>query len=152
MGSFRPARRVAGPHGQAWEIYVTRTKAPAWSPIGYSSPGEDLVGSGMGMGANPVLAETALVSMLFMIPQFILFDVIWPVVRYLLVLPFAFVRGRRTEAVWIEAINFYPHRAALLWTSTRTQLRGVVEQIAVGLAVGRVEQPIGAVYCGAHEG
>jgi hypothetical protein len=68
--------------------------------------------------------------------------------RFLVALPFAVVKGRRSRAIRIEAVNHFPMREVLLWTTTEGQVKGVLDEIAAGLAEGKVVQPTGAVSSG----
>jgi hypothetical protein len=73
-----------------------------------------------------------------------------PLLRFLVVLPFSYARGRRSRAIRIEAVNNFPRREVLLWTTTDDQVESVLNEIATGLEEGKVVQPVGAVYSGAE--
>jgi hypothetical protein len=66
-------------------------------------------------------------------------------------LPIAVARGRRSRAVRIEAVRTYPDREVLLWTTTEGRLDGVLDDIAAGLAAGKIVHPEGAVYSGRED-
>jgi hypothetical protein len=58
------------------------------------------------------------------------------------------VKGRRSHAVRIEAVNPFPRRQVLLWTTTDVHKDRVLDEIAAGLAQGKVVHPAGSVYAG----
>ncbi len=62
------------------------------------------------------------------------------------------MKGRRSRAVRIEAVNEFPRREVLLWTTTDALVEGVLDEIVEGLAAGKVVRPVGAVYSGAKGG
>ena len=137
MGLFRPARTVTGPHGDYWEVYVSKTALPAWregnpgrAEDGFGDPRGDLL-------ALPFMLVSALWGML-----------IAPLLRFVVLLPVSFVRGRRSRAVRIEAVSGFPHREVFLWTTTDEGVERVLDEIVAGLAVGKFAQPDGAVYSG----
>jgi hypothetical protein len=142
MGLFRPARTVNGPSGR-WELYVSKTALPAWKE-GKPTAGEDFGGSFSGEGMV-VEAAIGIVSFLWA-------SILLPLVRFLVVLPVAFVRGRRSWAIRIEAVNPFPQREVLLWTTTDDAKDRVLDEIAAGLAEGKVVRPVGAVYSGREAG
>jgi hypothetical protein len=74
-----------------------------------------------------------------------------PLPHFLVLLPAAIVRGRRSRAVRIEAVRNYPDHEVLLWTTTDGRLDAVLDEIAAGLAAGEFVQPDGAVYSGREE-
>jgi hypothetical protein len=136
VGLFRPARTVTGPSGDYWEIYLSKTALPAWKEG--RSGGVDLTG-------NPRID-------LLMLPVAVL-GVLWsqlvlPLLRFSVLLPVAVLRGRRSRAVRIEAVNNFPAREVLLWTTTEGFVDGVLDEIVAGLAAGKVVQPVAAVYSG----
>jgi hypothetical protein len=71
-----------------------------------------------------------------------------PLLRFVVLLPVSFVRGRRSRAVRVEAVSGFPQREVYLWTTTDDCVAGVLDEIAAGLAAGRFVQPEGAVYSG----
>lgn len=140
MGLFRPVRTVTSPSGEYWEIYVSKTALPAWK----DGRGGDFESTGDLRGD------------LLMLP-FAIAGVVWssilaPLLRFLALLPVAVVRGRRSRAVRIEAVNNFPVREVLLWTTTDGFLDGVLDEIAAGLAAGKVVQPTAAAYGGRERG
>jgi hypothetical protein len=137
MGLFRPARTVTGPHGEYWELYVSKTAVPAWrerAPSGFEDSSGDVRGD---LLALPFMLVSALWGML-----------IAPLLRFLVLLPVAFVRGRRSRAVRIEAVSGFPTREVFLWTTTDDGVERVLDEVVAGLAAGKFVQPEGAVYSG----
>jgi len=137
MGLFRPARTVTGPHGEYWELYVSKTALPAWRE---REPG--------GLEYATGDARSDLLELPLMVVGAVWGMVIAPLLRFVVLLPFAFVRGRRSRAVRIEAVNGFPHREVYLWTTTDDGVERVLDEIASGLAAGKFVQPEGAVYSG----
>jgi hypothetical protein len=135
VGLFRPARTVTTPSGEYWELYVSKTALPAWK--------EGRAGDTAGTGTNLDIVELP-----FMIVSALWSSILFPLLRFVGLLPFAIVRGRRSRAVRIEAINTFPEREVLLWTTTDGLLDGVLDEIVEGLAAGKIVQPAGAVYSG----
>jgi hypothetical protein len=131
MGLFRPARRVTGPRGESWELYVSKTALPAWRE---PSAADYDVDPRAGLVVGVVDAVWG--------------SLVYPLLRFVAALPFAVVRGRRTRAVRIEAVSWYPEKEVHLWTTTDVQARGVLDEIAGGLAAGRFVEPLGSVYAG----
>ena len=138
MSLFRPARKVSCPNGDYWELYVSKTALPTWRETGGS----------MGSFGDPR-------GDLIMLP-FTVIGAIWgmliaPLLRFVVLLPVAVVRGRRSRAVRIEAVRTYPDREVLLWTTTDGSVAGVLDEIAAGLVAGKIVQPEGAVYSGREQ-
>jgi hypothetical protein len=132
---LRPARKVSGPNGDYWELYASKTRLPTWrdAAIHVSRSGDPI----------------------FDIP-IVVFSVLWgllvaPLLFVLVLLPLAVVRGRRSRAIRIEAVRTFPDREVLLWTTTDGSVDVVLDEIAAGLAAGKVVQPEGAVYSGREE-
>ena len=138
MGLLRPARKVTTPSGDYWELYVSKTALPAWREGSSDfTPGVEACNPGMGLLELP-----------FMLLSFVWSSILVPFARVLVLLPISVVRGRRSHAVRIEALNTYPHRQVLLWTTTDVHKDRVLDEIAAGLAEGKVVCPSGAVYSG----
>ena len=139
MGLFRPARTVSGLGGDYWELYVSKTALPPWR--------EGRAGAyDSGVDSRADLLEV----------PFMIFNAVWsllivPLLRFAVLLPFAVVRGRRSRAVRIEAVRTFPEREVFLWTTTDEQVDAVLDEIAAGLAVGKLVQPEGAVYSGRED-
>jgi hypothetical protein len=137
---FRPVRTVTSPSGDYWEIYVSKTALPPW---------REARGGNFDSGGDPRLF---LIELPFAILGALWSLLVVPLFRFLTLLPIAVVRGRRSRAVRIEAVNNYPVREVLLWTTTDGFLDGVLEEIAGGLASGKVVQPSAAVFSGRERG
>jgi hypothetical protein len=132
MGLLRPARKVTTANGDYWELYVSKTALPAWK-------GSDA--DALGWDGDFVELPLAMVAALWA-------NVIFPLVRTLALLPVAVVRGRRSHAVRIEAVQTFPQRQVLLWTTTDVHRERVLDEIAAGLAQGKIARPAGCVYSG----
>lgn len=135
MSLFRASRRVTGPDGSYWELYASKTALPSWKE-GSGGDVRDPSGS-FGLLEIPFAVVGAIWSVL-----------VFPFVRFAALLPMSVVRGRRSRAVRIEAVCPFPRREVLLWTTTDGLLDGVLDEIAAGLAAGKIVQPDGAVYSG----
>jgi len=131
---LRPARKISCANGDYWELYASKTALPAWQQRGGMSslgdPRADLL-------AFPFAVLGAIWGMVFA-----------PLLRVLVLLPIAVVRGRRSRAIRVEAVRNFPDREVLLWTTTDGRLETVLDEIAAGLAAGKIVQPEGAVYSG----
>ena len=138
MSLFRPARKVTTPTGDYWELYVSKTRLPSLDG-GRAGTHED------GDAFAPVFLPFALVLGLL---EAIWWGILVPLARLVALLPVAWLRGRRSRAVRIEALNPYSGGEVLLWTTTEGQVDGVLDEIAAGLAEGKIVQPAGAVYSG----
>ena len=137
MSLFRPARKVSCPNGDYWELYASKTALPSWRQRG----GTDSIGDPRGD--------------LLLLP-FAVIGAIWgmllaPLLRVLILLPIAVARGRRSRAVRVEAVRTFPNREVLLWTTTEGRLEVVLDEIAAGLAQGKIVHPEGAVYSGRED-
>jgi hypothetical protein len=137
---FRPRRKVTDPTGQEWELYVCRVELPEWKES-YDSWGEDPM---------PFTGPAALLELPLMLISFLWSSLLVPLLRLVFLTPFAVVKGRRSQAAQIQAICFFPYRETRTWTTTLDQVDSVLNQIALGIEVGKVVQPIGAVYSGSH--
>ena len=141
MGLFRPATTVTSPSGDYWELYVSKTALPAWK----GTDADDINPGGMNTGTDIGLLELPVMLLAFLWAQLLV-----PLARLAVLLPVAVVRGRRSRAVRIEAVTTYPQRQVLLWTTTDAYWRTVLDEIAAGLAEGKVVQPENAIYSGAE--
>jgi hypothetical protein len=135
MGLFRPARTISTPSGAYWEIFVSKTALPAWR-------------EGQRGEWEPAVDERI---NLFTLP-FAVGGVIWSLMRFAALLLLSFVKGRRSRAVRIEAVNPWPVREVYLWSTTDMLADGVLEEIVAGLREDRFVQPTGAVYSGLQSG
>jgi hypothetical protein len=129
---FRPARKVSCPNGDYWELYASKTALPSWRKAGIHV-----------RRCGDTILDIPIV----------VFSVLWallvePFLLLFVLLPAAVVRGRRSRAGRIEAVRTFPEREVLLWTTTDGSVDVVLDEIAAGLAAGKVVQPEGAVYSG----
>jgi hypothetical protein len=139
MGLLRPARRVTSPSGDEWEIYVSKTKLPAWR----GSDADDAFDlSGYGSAQFDVL------ELPIMVIAFVWANILVPLTRMLVLMPLAVVRGHRSRAVRVEAVTTFPHRQVVLWTTTDVHVARVVDEVAAGLAAGTFAKPEGAFFHG----
>lgn len=140
MGLFRPARTVSGPSGAYWQVYVSKTALPAWR-------------EGNGGSWEPSGNEPAdLLALPVAVVGVVWSSIVWPLARFAAQLPLAVVRGRRSRAVRIEAVNEFPVREVYLWTTTDLLADDVLDQVVAGLRAGAFVQPAGAVYSGLQSG
>ena len=140
MGLFRPARTVSGPSGAYWQVYVSKTALPSWRE---------------GNGGNWEPTGDGRVDMLalpFAVLGVLWSSILWPLARFAALVPLAVVRGRRSRAVRIEAVNEFPVREVYLWTTTDLRAEDVLDEIVAGLRSGTFVQPAGAVYSGLQSG
>jgi hypothetical protein len=148
---FRPLRTVTDPEGDLWELYVSRIAAPDWREGGYN-PWVD--GLGGDPPSNPATAELMLLELPFAFVGFLWSSIVVPALRLLFLTPIAAVRGRRSHAARILAVCVAYSgggRETRTWTTTIDQVESVLNEIANGLEVGKIVQPIGAVYSGAQD-
>jgi hypothetical protein len=140
VGVFRPARKVTDPNGRDWEIYVSRSELPKWRPAGGDY--DNTVSSWWWL--EP-LAHTIL-----LLPLFLLYQIVVPLVRALAELPGIIVRGRRSGIRIVEAISFWPVKETYTWTTTGDHVERVVDQVARGLEQGEFAHPLGATFRGSR--
>ena len=133
---FRPEVTVEAPDGRSWEIYVTRFRAPRWRPWDYDD--EPPYVSSNASGAWFVLAAV----------QFAIFDVVLPAISFVLRLPAAFVRSRRSNTWVVEAVCWWPQEERFQWWVEARDRSRVTDEVAKGIAEGRWAQPAGAVFNG----
>ena len=137
MGLLRPARTVTTSSGDYWELYVSRTALPEWRQEDGLQPGMEFTYGTVGFIELPL-----------MVLSFLWSSILLPLGRFVVLLPISIVRGRRSHAVRIEALSTYPKRQVLLWTTTDVHKDRVLDEIAAGLAQGKIVRPSGAVYAG----
>lgn len=135
---------MVGPDGRCWEIYVSRFKPPSWKPSDYDSLADDF-------GGAFLLARLLVFFVVIEIPLFIVYNVLWPLLRMLLTLPWTLYRGIGSRQLRVEAVSFHPWQESHLWLTTRDHVGRVVEQVAAGLEAGDVPQPLGAEFRGSQE-
>jgi hypothetical protein len=140
MSWLRPTRRVSGPSGQEWEIYVTRGVSPRWKPAEYEEPTESE------LALTPV---TWLLAAAVELPMLVATQVVWPLVRFVALLPFTGISSARSRTRLVEAVSFVPDER-LAWRTAPADVPRVVDEVAAGLAVGKVPRPDGAVFLGGH--
>ena len=141
MGLFRAAKTVTSPNGDYWELYVSKTALPAWK----GSDADDA--ADMTSYGN---WEIDIFSLPIMLVSFVWANLLVPLARLTVLLPVNVVRGHRSRAVRIEAVKSFPQREVLLWTTTDGHKARVLDEIATGLAHGKIVRPEGAVYSGAE--
>src|SRR5579864_479160 len=134
MGLFRPARTVTGPTG-TWELYVSKTALPAWKE------GQGDFGSSLAVGGFAGAGEGFLIGAALSLIGVIWTNLLVPLGRFLFFLPVSFIRGKRSRAIRIEALNPFPNREVLLWTTTVDAKERVLDEIAEGLAAGKIAHP-----------
>lgn len=134
MSLFRPARKLVGPDGIEWEVYVSRYEPPRWRSNDHYD--------GFVL-ARPYAAIETESPLAYLWNQML---------RPLLLLPIELARvaakGSRSRVVRIEAITYYPRRESLLWTTTTDHAERVLRQISAGLEAGDVVRPLGGVFVG----
>jgi hypothetical protein len=141
---FRPTRKVTAPDGRTWEIYVSRFEPPSWKPSDYQSLADDL-------GGTFYLARLFLLFFLIEIPLFLIHEVLWPLLRMIVTLPWTVAKGLRSRQLRVEAVSFFPWPESHLWLTTKDHVGRVVEQVAAGLESGGVARPLGADFKGSQE-
>ena len=140
---FDPVRTVTGPDGRVWEIYVSRFKTPGWKPSHYGSAADDF-------GGAFALARLMLLFVIVEIPLFLVYCVLWPLLRFLVLLPWALARGIRSKEIRIEAVTFYPWPESHLWVTRNDRVEEVLLQVVRDLRVGEVSQPLAAEFRGSR--
>jgi hypothetical protein len=128
---FRPEVTVDAPDGSTWEVYVSRFRGPKWRPWRYDEP--PYVNSGA------VLVDAV---------QSVVYDFVLPAVSYVLRLPAAFVRSRRSSTWIVEAVCWWPQEQRFQWWVDAGDRVRVADEVAEGIAEGRWAQPTGAVFRG----
>lgn len=137
MSLLRAARSVTSPSGDTWDIYVSKTALPKWKDTDSSSA--SFGGYDWSIVDLPLSVLAALWSL------------VAPLARIIVLLPIAVVRGHRSRAVRIEAVNTFPQKQVLLWTTTDVHAARVLDEIAAGFAEGKVAHPDGAFYYGSED-
>mgnify|MGYP000088298948 CR=1 FL=1 len=139
MGLFRPRRKVIAPDGREWEIYVTRLVLPEWSSE------EVTTSTGYGDG----LLSEIFVFVVIDLPKMVARQLVYPLLRALALFPATLLRARKGGVLTVDAVCFWPDRQGYRWTTTAEQIDKVTEEIASGLAKGRIDRPAGAEFHGA---
>jgi hypothetical protein len=134
MSHLRPARRV--PAGsREWEIYVYRIRFPrvALPDLGSGDPTWDY-----GLG-GPLL-------WLLMEAPLLVARVIIALGAVVASLPAAIIAAARSEAIYVQAIDFSgASPESFLWSTTPAHRDDVVDEIAANLRLGRTPRPSYAV-------
>jgi hypothetical protein len=128
---FRPKRTVTTPSGDFWELYVTKTRMPEREQGGAYDDDFGLFGGSVGLLAT-VLS--------------VLVEALWALFRALAILPFAFIKGRRSNVVTVIAISEWPKRQELRWTTTDERVDEVLDSLVSSFREGKVAQPNAAVF------
>jgi hypothetical protein len=132
---FRPVATVDAPDGRTWEVYVSRFRGPGWRPWSYDEPPY-----GTSSSAGPWVVVGAL--------QFLVYDLVLPTISYLLRLPAALVRSRRSSTWIVEAVCWWPHEQRFQWWVDARERSRVADEVVRGISEGRWAQPAGAVFNG----
>jgi hypothetical protein len=136
----RPDLTVVDPAGATWEIYVSRFRGPRWQPRDYESPSE-LMTWNWNLSGGVLL-------LLLEVPLFLYNCVLVPAATFLLRLPAAIVRSRRSETWTVEALCWWPHEQRFRWSVDAANRVRVAAEISQGIAEGRWAHPAGAVFHG----
>jgi hypothetical protein len=136
---FGPKTTITAPDGREWELYVSRFRGPRWEPQDYDSPTELMMWNRNPSGGVLVLLE---------IPLFLYYCVVAPAVAYVIRLPAAAVRSRRSRTWTVEAVCWWPHEQRFRWSVDARDRDRVATEIANGIAAGRWAQPSAAVFHG----
>ena len=136
---FAPEATVTAPDGRVWELYVGRFRGPRWTPREYDSPADAMEWNWNSSGV---------VLMLLELPLFVFNCILVPAVTYVLRLPAAVVRSRRSRTFTVEAVCWWPHEQRFRWSVKDGHVPRVMNQIAAGIAEGEWAQPTGAVFHG----
>jgi hypothetical protein len=129
VSSLRPTRRIHGPDGREWEIYVYKLHLPH-RPAPDPTPfvmGPTLQGAGISAlldGIGYIVAW---------IPRLLL--------RVFVDLPAAAVRAARADEWIVEAISWAPFRTSYKWSTSGEVRRQVVALVEGALANGETPHP-----------
>jgi hypothetical protein len=88
------------------------------------------------------------VLLLLELPLFAYNCILVPAVTFILRLPAAVVRSRRSKTWTVEAICWWPHEQRFRWSVDAADRVRVAAEISQGVAEGRWAQPAGAVFHG----
>jgi len=119
---------------------VSRFRGPPWEPADYDSPTELLTWTWSPSGG--------VLLVLLEIPLFLYHCVVVPAVAYVIRLPAAAVRSRRSRTWTVEAVCWWPHEQRFRWSVDARDRDGVAAEIADGISAGRWAQPSAAVFHG----
>ena len=130
-------RVIVAPDGTRWELYVVRYELPRWRPSDY----EDAQAPSSSQPAGLVfIAANAVLSLVS--------DLLLPLLRMLVTMPFTLMRSSRSSRRRIEALTFWPHEERYVWETDAADVELVVAEIAAGLEHGTFAQPSEADYLG----
>jgi hypothetical protein len=106
-------RRVTSPDGREWEIHVTRLRLPEWRDSEHdpwSDPG--------GFALAPI------------------YWIVLPLIRVLLLLPFAALRAVWSRDRWIEGTCHWPSEITIRWKTTSDRAEDAVDLLSQRLTHG----------------
>jgi hypothetical protein len=78
----------------------------------------------------------------------VIYDLLVPLLRWLVTAPFTLIRSSRSSRRTIEALSIWPHEERYVWATEDTEVDRVVEEIAAGLGQGKFLQPAGSEFLG----
>ena len=137
---FGPKARITAPDGRDWELYLSRFRGPPWEPADYDSPAELMTWTWSPSGG--------VLLVLLEIPLFLFHCVVVPAATYVIRLPAAALRSRRSQTWTVEAVCWWPHEQRFRWSVESRDRARVTAEIAAGISEGRWAQPAGAVFHG----
>ena len=126
---------VDAPDGRTWEVYVNHVRGPRWREWAYDEAPYEAVNATEGW----LVIEAV---------QFVVFGVVLPTISYVLRLPAAVVRSRRSRTWVVEAVSWWPHEERFQWWVDAGDRARVADEVVKGIAEGRWAQPAGAVFRG----
>lgn len=129
MSIFRPAARVTGPNGQAWEIYAYKLKVrgrddPEGLDVQSGSFGYSRFGSVVGL-------VDVVLFLLQLVPRALV---------HLYDAAVAGLRASRSDEWTIDAVTYLPHETVYSWTTTTEHKGQVLAQVEGHLARGDLPQ------------
>jgi hypothetical protein len=131
MSWLRASRKVVDPDGVAWDIYVTRIRVADAGQV-FDAPDPSY------SAARDVLGIVATIAS----------EIVRLLVRLVMLLPFALVQSRFGITRRIEAIADWPEPVKRVWEVQGPPGKILLDEIARGLALGKVPEPPGARYLG----
>jgi hypothetical protein len=135
---LRASRKVVDPEGVRWDVYVTRITVADTGSL-YDERNND----------NPLQSPEARIEANLIEGVFVAFGaVLRMAIRLVLLLPTGLMRSRFGMTWRIEAISDWPHELVRVWTVQGKPGQILLDEIARGLALGNVPEPVGATYLG----